>query len=87
MEANTRNFKDKTKQAFETVRECAETALVLLFIVNGLATFLILFNLVEAGEAWRNIIGSVAFAFSSVALVRFTNHGVRHQTRTKKGRK
>ena len=91
MEANTRKvynpFSWNWKLVFETVRLYAETILVLLFIVNGLATFLILFNLVEANEFAKQLVGSVAFAFSAVGLIMITNRGVKQQSQVKKGRK
>lgn len=76
------------KRAGEIVHEYAETSLVLLFIANGLATMLILFNQVEANDFQKQVVGSIAFAFSLVAFVRFTNQGVKHQlTNNKKGKK
>lgn len=91
MEANTRKvynpFTWDWKLLFETVRLYAETILVLLFIVNGLVTFLILFNLVEASEFAKQLAGSIAFAFSVVGLIIITNRGVKQQNQVKKGRK
>lgn len=91
MEAKTRKLYNPLtwdwKFAGETVVQSAGTALVLLFIVNGLATFLILFGWVEAGEFWKHVFGSLSFGFSAVALVMFTNRGVKHQSKSKKARK
>jgi hypothetical protein len=92
MEAKTRKKYNPLgwnwKRAGEIVHEYAETSLVLLFIANGLATMLILFNQVEANDFQKQVVGSIAFAFSLVAFVRFTNQGVKHQlTNNKKGKK
>lgn len=93
MEAKTRKtkvynpFSWNWKRAGEIVHEYAETSLVLLFIANGLATMLILFNQVDANDFQKQVVGSIAFAFSLVAFVRFTNQGVKHQLTNKKGKK
>ena len=92
MEAKTRKKYNPLgwnwKRAGEIVHEYAETSLVLLFIANGLATMLILFNQVDANDFQKQVVGSIAFAFSLVAFVRFTNQGVKHQlTNNKKGKK
>lgn len=91
MEAKTRKKYNPLgwnwKRAGEIVHEYAETSLVLLFIANGLATMLILFNQVDANDFQKQVVGSIAFAFSLVAFVRFTNQGVKHQLTNKKGKK
>ncbi len=88
MEATTRNLnplKWNCKLAGEGVQEYSERFFVLLFIVNGLATFLILFNWIEnVSDTFRESVGALAFAFSAVALIMFINKGVRHQLVTKK---
>lgn len=85
--AEKKSFKIDFSGIGEIVREYAETLLVLTFIINGLATLLILFNQVDANEFQRHLVGAVSFAFSFMALVKFTNRGVKHQFKAKKGKK
>lgn len=73
--------------AFKTAVEYAETTMVLLYIFNGVAAFLILFGLVDSSTTFDKIVGCVAFSFSVFALIAFINKGVKHQSSTKKGKK
>lgn len=89
MNAKTRKiynpFSWDWKLASEIVREYSVTLLVLVYIVNGLATLLILFNQVDANEFHRHLVGATAFAYSFLALILFVNRGVKNQS--KKGKK
>ena len=91
MEAKTQKrkwYKPNLTLIFEIAREYAETVLVLIFIFNSVATFLILSKLApNISDRWQLVIGSVSFAFGIVALVKFTNHGVKHQLKATKGKK
>jgi hypothetical protein len=74
-------------KAVSAAIEYAETIIVLLYIFNGVAAFLILFDLVQTNRFFDRIVGSLAFAFSVFALVAFINKGVKHQSNSKKGKK
>ena len=90
MKTNTEDTSNKPGRIATAKRSTVEsfnTALILLYIFNGVASFLLLFGLVEASQTFSRIVGSIAFAFSIFALVAFTNLGVKHQSSNKKGRK
>lgn len=74
-------------KALNAAVEYTETTLVLLYIFNGVAAFLILFDLVQSSTLFNKLVGSLAFAFSVFALIAFINKGVKHQSNNKKGRK
>lgn len=74
-------------KALSTAVEYAETTMVLLYIFNGVAAFLILFDLVQSSTLFNKLVGALAFAFSIFALIAFINKGVKHQSSNKKGRK
>lgn len=69
----------------QIIQEYAETFFLLLFIVNGVATSLIMFNWVEAGDKFKFAVGALAFAFSVLAMMYFTYLGVKHRISNKKG--
>ena len=74
-------------KALSAAVEYAETTLVLLYIFNGVAAFLILFGLIDSSTIFNKAVGSLAFAFSIFALIAFINKGVKHQSNSKKGKK
>ena len=82
MEAQTRKVAQMPKA--ETVTEVIETLFVLIFIVNGLATTLLLMDMVQASDRFRYVVGAIAFAFTAITIVVFTFKGVKHQNTTKK---
>ena len=75
MEAVTRSLKRFT----EIAQEYIETLYILLFIINGLATFLILFDKIEVGQNAKQIVGALSFGFAAVMFITFTNRGVREK--------
>jgi len=85
--AEKKNFFGWVPKALAQAVEYAETIMVLLYIFNGVAAFLILFGLVESSSLFNKAVGSLAFAFSVFALVAFVNKGVKHQSKSKKGKK
>lgn len=92
MEATTnQSFVERVKQRAaiigKTILEYIETIIVILYIVNGVATFLILWGLVETSPTFNKLAGALAFAFSMFAFVAFINKGVKHETKSKKGKK
>ena len=81
------DVKARLKSVGEMVQEYALTALALVFMISGTATFLILFNWVDAGEQWKHIFGAINFAYAVIAFVVITNRGVKHTSKSKKGKK
>ena len=73
--------KDKFK---EKAQEYVETFFILLFLANGIATFLILYGWIVADVQFMRGVGALAFAFSAIALVNFMHKGVRHSINNKK---
>ncbi len=85
--AEKKNFFGWISKVLTVMVEYAETAMVVLYIFNGIAAFLILFELVESSTVFNKSVGALAFAFSIFALIAFINKGVKHQSSSKKGRK
>lgn len=73
------------KLALELAHEYAHTLFEMLFILNGLAAFLILFDLVDSTKLFRYGVGALALAFAGVAFASLSNHGVKYQIKAKKG--
>lgn len=89
MKTNTTENTDSVSivsKAKQITVEYAETTMVLLYIFNGIAAALVLFDLVDSSQLFNKIVGSIAFAFSIFALIAFTNKGVKHST-SKKGKR
>lgn len=80
-------FREHTRKTVATSIEATETTLILLYIFNGVASFLILFDFVVSGALFRRLVGSIAFAFSVFTLVAFVNRGVKHGSKKSKGKK
>lgn len=78
---------DKLSPAFKVSLEFVETSLVVLYIVNGVTAFLVLFDFVPASTNFKRGVGSLTFGFSMFAFIAFINKGVKHQTGAKKGKK
>lgn len=82
-----KTFVEKLANVGKATIEYAETTMVLLYIFNGVASFLILFGLVQSGTVFNKVAGSIALAFSLFALVAFINKGVKHQSTNKTRKK
>lgn len=78
---------DKLKFVGTLANEYTKTLLEMVYIINGVAVFLLLFDLVDSSKPFRYAVGSIAVAFSVVAFATLSNHGVKNQTNVKKGRK
>lgn len=85
--ATVESKKGWVSKSVNTTVEYAETTLVLLYIFNGVASFLVLFGLVQSSSLFNKLVGALAFAFSIFALIAFINKGVKHQSSSKKGRR
>ena len=84
--------KDRRKPAWISrggtlAREYGETLFAMLFIVNGIAAALILFELVDASKGLVSLVAGLSVAYSAVAFTIVSNHGVKHQINQKKGKK
>ena len=77
----------RVQPALRVSLEFVETSLVVLYIVNGVTGFLVLFDFVPASTAFKRGVGSLMFGFSMFAFIAFINKGVKHQNGAKKGKK
>lgn len=82
-----KRFLNWLSPAIKVSLEFVETSLVVLYVVNGVTTFLVLFDFVPASTTFKRLVGSLAFGFSMFAFVAFINKGVKHQNGAKKGKK
>ncbi len=85
-------MEDKPKSKVSGLKDYATeqvtTLFILLYIVNGVAIFLILFGWVTPSDLVSKVIGAMALAYSIVGLLAYIQMGVKHQNNSKKkGRK
>ncbi len=72
------------KRLTKSAREYGDTAFSMLFIINGILVFLVLFDLVDASKLVQHLAGAVALGFSFASFLKVNHQSTKHQLNGRK---
>jgi len=80
----TNRIKEGLAPVSKMTKEFSETMFVGLFIINGVAATLFLFDILSASELVKELSGAILFAYVFVAFMTMMHRGVKQSTNTKR---